>query len=403
MGDKLQLVPIDGETFAASMRILVEDYVDSLVRDRHLDPAYARTSTEKIISKTFPRGVDTPGMLFFAGQVAGESVGWIWTALPEPPERPDTAHVYSLYVNEAHRRRGYGRALMRAIERELTDRGVSRVALQVFGHNRQAMALYESLGYEPESVIMSKPLKPSPPVSFHHEALAAFRRGDTRRVDQLAQAELTRARGARDVASEVDAICMLARVALRRGDAGTARRLSSEALEVARASGDLRLQQIPVHLLAGLERVAGDGVAARSAYARSIALNESLGDAGRVASEQYNLGFVELGLGEVGRAADLFAASRRFTAASDDQAPVPVVLHVFAGAALAEAEGDPRRAVRWLAAVESWLSEAGEVLDPDDEAEQAALGARLRERLGADFDTEYAAGAGEDLRRLLTR
>jgi ribosomal protein S18 acetylase RimI-like enzyme len=158
MGEELQLVPIDGETFAASMRVLVEDYVDSLVQDLHMDPADARTSTEQTISKVFPDGVATPGMLFFAGDVAGESVGWVWAALPEAPERPETAHIYSLYVHQAYRRRGFGRALMRAIEAELARRGVPRVALNVFGHNKEAIALYEGLGYEPASLTMSKPL-----------------------------------------------------------------------------------------------------------------------------------------------------------------------------------------------------------------------------------------------------
>lgn len=47
---------------------------------------------------------------------------------------------------------------MLAAERELVDRGVSRLGLNVFGANKTAVRLYERLGYQVIAQQMTKPL-----------------------------------------------------------------------------------------------------------------------------------------------------------------------------------------------------------------------------------------------------
>jgi ribosomal protein S18 acetylase RimI-like enzyme len=56
--------------------------------------------------------------------------------------------VYDIVVDAAQRRRGYGRAILAAIEDELRGRGIGSIALNVFGTNTGARALYESVGYD---------------------------------------------------------------------------------------------------------------------------------------------------------------------------------------------------------------------------------------------------------------
>ena len=65
---------------------------------------------------------------------------------------PASAHVadLGLMVSRSYRRRGAGRALMRAAETWARRVGVMKIELHVFPHNRPAIALYESLGYERE-------------------------------------------------------------------------------------------------------------------------------------------------------------------------------------------------------------------------------------------------------------
>ena len=65
---------------------------------------------------------------------------------------PASAHVadLGLMVAASHRRRGIGRALLRAAEEWARGSRVSKLELHVFPHNAPALALYEDAGYERE-------------------------------------------------------------------------------------------------------------------------------------------------------------------------------------------------------------------------------------------------------------
>ena len=71
----------------------------------------------------------------------------------------DRGWGYYVAVSPAHRRRGIGAALMRAVEEVLEERGCPKLNLQVRGSNRDAALFYERLGYQVEDRIsMSKRL-----------------------------------------------------------------------------------------------------------------------------------------------------------------------------------------------------------------------------------------------------
>ena len=70
-----------------------------------------------------------------------------------------------------------------------------------------------------------RPADPSEPLYGasvpYEETLEAFRRGDNDEAQRLAQRDLNAATQAVDTAAQVDALCMLSRVALRLGDLAT--------------------------------------------------------------------------------------------------------------------------------------------------------------------------------------
>jgi ribosomal protein S18 acetylase RimI-like enzyme len=67
--------------------------------------------------------------------------------------------VFNVQVDEQHRGRGFARAAMEFAEQEAQRRGLSHVALNVFGGNEQARGLYRSLGYSEDSLSMSKAVR----------------------------------------------------------------------------------------------------------------------------------------------------------------------------------------------------------------------------------------------------
>ena len=228
--------------------------------------------------------------------------------------------------------------------------------------------------------------------SFEDEVRATFRRGDNDGVLRLARAEIERARAAGEPAGEVEGLYATARVALRAGDLNGAERLAREALDVAVRSLDQRLEERPRHVLAAVARMSGDLPEARERYLASIALNEALGQPEQVNSEYHNLAFVELKLGHLDRARELFAQGRERVFREGYLSFVPYL--GVAAATMAAADLDHAEAARMIGFTDRAYDAAGQVPDPDDaeeltHARTVALGALGEEK----FAGEYAAGA----------
>src|SRR5262249_56183761 len=102
-----------------------------------------------------PGGVGAEGQGFCVGEVEGGRAGWLWVAERRGMGEPQL-WVYEVRVDEAHRGKGLGRALMEFAEDEARRRGMPQVALNVFGGNEVARGLYRSLGYFESAVFMVK-------------------------------------------------------------------------------------------------------------------------------------------------------------------------------------------------------------------------------------------------------
>jgi GNAT superfamily N-acetyltransferase len=60
-----------------------------------------------------------------------------------------TAEIKRMYVRAAHRRRGLGRALLRAAEQRAGALGYARILLETGSEQPEAIALYTADGYRP--------------------------------------------------------------------------------------------------------------------------------------------------------------------------------------------------------------------------------------------------------------
>jgi ribosomal-protein-alanine N-acetyltransferase len=68
-------------------------------------------------------------------------------------ENPPLAHIITLDVAEAHRRRGAGSALLAESERNLSLRGVRTILLETAMENEAAIAFWQRHGYGIEAVL----------------------------------------------------------------------------------------------------------------------------------------------------------------------------------------------------------------------------------------------------------
>jgi GNAT superfamily N-acetyltransferase len=75
-------------------------------------------------------------------------------------ELRDYAYVADLFVREAHRGRGVGRALIGEAERRATARGMKRILLGVLHGNTGAERSYRRQGFTDYGLELAKPLAP---------------------------------------------------------------------------------------------------------------------------------------------------------------------------------------------------------------------------------------------------
>lgn len=90
---------------------------------------------------------------------AQANVGQVWLGTARDPYTGEVGgYIYDLYLEPAFRGQGIGRALMEAAEAASRQRGDKTLNLAVAVWNSTARTLYESLGYAPERLTMSKTL-----------------------------------------------------------------------------------------------------------------------------------------------------------------------------------------------------------------------------------------------------
>jgi ribosomal protein S18 acetylase RimI-like enzyme len=136
------------------------EYADDLRTARSLTAADALAEAARQMTELLPHGVDTPRALIWTVQVDPDAtaVGWLWVTLPDGGggARAGMAWIHNIEVDADQRSRGYGAAILDAMEAELAARGVYRVGLNVFGHNPQAIRLYERHGFQVTAQQMAK-------------------------------------------------------------------------------------------------------------------------------------------------------------------------------------------------------------------------------------------------------
>jgi ribosomal protein S18 acetylase RimI-like enzyme len=139
---------------------LIPDYAAGHVEAGDWDPDQATDIATKQVYGLVPEGVRTPSMLLYIAETLNaERVGRVWIGLNH--KLPGCAYIYYIEIDAERRGEGYGRALLNAVEEQARRHGARTMGLHVFGTNKVARALYESVGYEVTQLDMRKNLAAS--------------------------------------------------------------------------------------------------------------------------------------------------------------------------------------------------------------------------------------------------
>jgi ribosomal protein S18 acetylase RimI-like enzyme len=143
--------------FAAFRARAVHDYAIEKVAADEWPEDRATALAEEQTATLLPDGKSTDGMFIVMAELEGLGpVGYAWLALKRPEVA--SAWIYDIAIDEEHRGKGYGRALLNGLEKVAREHGLESIGLNVFAGNDYARRLYERAGYKPTSIHMSKRL-----------------------------------------------------------------------------------------------------------------------------------------------------------------------------------------------------------------------------------------------------
>ena len=107
------------------------------------------------------RMLQDPYRLLAVAEVAGEIAGLVHAQLYDTPPQPlltprRRAHVDTLIVHEAHRRRGLGRALLDQAGAWAKHRGAAEVLLSLWHGNHTAQQFYAAIGFHTVNICLAR-------------------------------------------------------------------------------------------------------------------------------------------------------------------------------------------------------------------------------------------------------
>lgn len=107
---------------------------------------HALAEAQGALEEVLPQGLETPRNYIMAAEnAAGETVGEVWCDTTEA----ETVFLNDFYVYEPHRRKGYGAAMIRAVEELAENQSFGQIMTHVFHTNRIAIAMFTKRGYVP--------------------------------------------------------------------------------------------------------------------------------------------------------------------------------------------------------------------------------------------------------------
>ncbi len=136
-------------------RAVVEYAADKVRAGNDMEDGAVERS-RKDFERFLPNGLSSEGHYLFSivDDETKAKVGILW--LGSIQEAPDMIWVYDIEIDQKQRGKGYGTAALKLAEEKARELGKKRIGLQVFGHNKDALRLYERLGYKATNIAMAK-------------------------------------------------------------------------------------------------------------------------------------------------------------------------------------------------------------------------------------------------------
>jgi ribosomal protein S18 acetylase RimI-like enzyme len=144
------------EEFSGYREYFVHDYAHEIASNFGHTLEQSRIIAAKELAQDLPQNVSTPEHYLLCIEENNDLIGYLWYKRLDDGE---TIFILDFVVLEQFRSQGYGRAALAVLEEHLVKSGAKQLKLRVAYKNKQALALYEKLGFNITGYNMAKTLK----------------------------------------------------------------------------------------------------------------------------------------------------------------------------------------------------------------------------------------------------
>ena len=156
----VKFAPMTDAEFAQYLETAIELYAQAHIKAGDCEASEALELAQADYASLLPEGLASSDQYLYSvlDEASGTRVGMIWLAV-KTRRGKKSAFIYDFVIREEHRGKGYGGQALSNVDRMVEKMGVTRIGLNVMGHNTVARALYAKQGYEITGIGMTKRLR----------------------------------------------------------------------------------------------------------------------------------------------------------------------------------------------------------------------------------------------------
>ena len=145
------------EKFPAYKEYFINDYGKEIAENYGHSLSRSLLIAQQELEEDLPLNIATPEHYLFCIEVNEGNhpllIGYLWY---KQKENDNSVFIMDFYIIEEYQEKGYGTASMKALEKRLSNNGVTEIKLRVAYRNKRALALYKKIGFNITGYNMNK-------------------------------------------------------------------------------------------------------------------------------------------------------------------------------------------------------------------------------------------------------
>lgn len=142
----IKLTSMNKQDFKEFIERATVNFAKDKVKNGSWKEETAQEQSETAFNSLLPEGEKTENNVLKNIVFEERNIGYIWYSLNKKQELP-YAYLFEILIYPEFRGQGFGTEAMNLCMKEINALGIDNVWLHVFGHNQDALKLYQRLGF----------------------------------------------------------------------------------------------------------------------------------------------------------------------------------------------------------------------------------------------------------------